>query len=136
MTDYRLLAIVLAFMAPLAWCADLRLQDHPKGIWSLPGTAKAHRWLVIHDPAQSEASGIYHIEVLSRLTRDPVWKITHRAKHMAITREALLRSVVAPLSTGAVYPESFDYAYTEWQARNGGAGGEVCESDVLHCLQP
>lgn len=128
--------IVLVLMTSVAWSADLRLQDHPAGIWALPDTPKERRWIVIHNPEQGEASGVYHIEVLSRATGAPAWTITHRANHMAITREALLRSVIAPLTKGAVYPESFDYAYREWQTRNGGTGGEVCESDVLHCLTP
>jgi hypothetical protein len=53
---------------------------------------------------------------------------------MAITREALRRSVVAPLQSGAVYPESFDDAFAAWRAQNHGAGGGVCTTSVEECI--
>jgi len=141
-TGRTICGIVLALCAmlilPVAVQAEDRpktaLQDHRPGIWSLPPDRGESRWLVIHGLAQSAQSGVYHIEVLRRATGDPVWKIGRLANHMAITEAALARSVVAPLKKGAVYPESFDDAYRKWQAQNDGAGGTVCQTEVLQCL--
>lgn len=65
---------------------------------------------------------------------DPAWRIVHLVPHMAITKQALRASVVEPLESGAVYPESFDDAYHAWQAQNDGAGGSICTSTVVDCM--
>lgn len=104
------------------------------GIWSIAEIPGMSRWIVIHDAETSKTTGLYHIEVIGRRDGDPAWRIIHLVPHMAITREALLESILEPLHSGAVYPEVFDDAYTAWQARNDGAGGSVCSSTVLECM--
>ncbi len=125
----RWFALLLAFPA---WGAGLH--DHPSGIWSLEATAQEKRWLIIHNLSQGRESGVYHLEVIARRKGDPVWKIQHLAKHMAIREAALLRSIRQPLNKGAVYPESFLSAYQQWQQQNHGAGGAICETTVVQCL--
>ena len=90
------------------------------------------RWLVIHDVADTPATGVYHIEVLGKAAAMPPWQVIHLAAHMAITKEALLRSVGKPLERGAVYPETFDNALTQWRA--SGSAGVVCTTSVTKCL--
>ena len=104
------------------------------GIWSINGTGKEQRWIVIHNLADGKKTGIYHIEVIQKATGAPSWQIERLVKHMAITEAALKRSVVKPLNSGAVYPEAFDDARAEWQAQNGGKGGEVCSTSVIDCM--
>jgi len=118
-----------------AWGAAVSLQTHPAGIWSIAATPKENRWLIIHNLAQAKQSGIYHIEVIARGKGDPVWKIKHVANHLAISETALQRSILAPLNKGAVYPESFESGYHRWQQQNNGAGGEICQTDVVRCLK-
>jgi hypothetical protein len=127
----RLYWLVLLF-APTVWGGDLR--SHPTGIWSIAGTAQQNRWVIIHNLSQAKQTGIYHIEVIGRGKKDPVWQIQHIANHIALTEAALSQSVIAPLKKGAVYPESFDSAYQKWQTENNGAGGAVCQTEVLRCL--
>ena len=104
------------------------------GIWAIGDGPGMKRWIVIHDPGASKANGIYHIEVIGRKTGDPAWRIVHLVPHMAITEQALQASVVEPLDSGAVYPESFDDAYHAWQAQNDGAGGTICTITVVECM--
>ena len=111
------------------------LASHAAGIWSIADTPGMSRWIVIHDLEASQTTGIYHIEVIGRKSGDPSWQIVRLAPHMAITEKALRESIVEPLNTGAVYPEAYDDAYSAWQAQNGGAGGVVCTSSVLDCMQ-
>ena len=127
------IAVLICMAAAHAGSAD-RLQRHEKGIWSIAGTATHDRWIVIHDLAEAARSGIYHIEVLARRKKDPRWKIERIRPHLAITAQALDRSIVAPLASGAVYPESFDDAFHRWQEERIRGSGIVCETSVLECL--
>jgi hypothetical protein len=54
---------------------------------------------------------------------------------MAITQSALAACVVKPLNKGAVYPETFDDAYKDWQKQNSGKGGAVCTSSLEQCMK-
>ena len=121
-------------LTSVGWCSESRLQDHTEGIWSLLNSKNEKRWIVIHNISQSAKSGVYHIEDLSLGKGEPVWKVHHLVNHMAITQEALLRSIIAPLKKGAVYPEAFDSAYKDWQSKNAGAGGVICKTQVSQCL--
>lgn len=125
-----ILFIIALLLSPIAGAVDL----HSSEIWSIKGTKLQNRWIIIHPEIPS--SGIYHIEVIARAKGDPVWKIKHLANHLAITEAALSRSILAPLKKGAVYPESFNNGYSQWKSLNSGAGGEICQTDVVQCLKP
>jgi len=120
-------------LLPAMACAG-DLESNSAGIWSIADAPGMSRWIVIHDPGPSKTRGIYHIEVIGRKTGDPAWQIVHLVPHMAITEQALQASVVQPLRSGAVYPESFDDAYAAWQAQNDGTGGGVCTSTIVECM--
>lgn len=131
----RLAFIVLAaalFLPRVVAGQDLA--SHSSGIWSIAEIPGMSRWIVIHDAETSKTTGLYHIEVIGRRNGDPAWQIIHLVPHMAITREALLESILEPLRSGAVYPEIFDDAFAHWRAQNDGAGGSVCTSTVLECM--
>lgn len=110
------------------------INNHSKGIWSIANTDKEQRWIVIHNLPEARTTGIYHIEVIQKAKDAPAWKIVRLVSHMAITEAALKRSIVKPLDSGAVYPEPYDNALTQWQAQNNGKGGEVCNTTVLACI--
>lgn len=130
------LLIAALFIASLARAGDAgRLQRHEKGIWSIAGTASANRWIVIHNLREAAETGMYHIEVLGRGKGDPKWKVERIRPHLAITPQALDRSVLEPLSSGAVYPESFDDAFHRWQKERALGGAFVCKTSVLPCLE-
>jgi len=103
-------------------------------IWSVADAPGMKRWIVIHDAGASNSTGVYHIEVIGLKAGDPAWKVIHLAPHMAITEQALADSVIEPMQSGAVYPESFNDAHAAWQAQNDGAGGSVCTSTVIECM--
>lgn len=129
-----LLVALAVTLAGFAAAADPRIAGHDRGIWSIPGKAGAKRWIVIHNLSEASANGIYHIEVLQRAEGAPVWQVERLARHMAITESALKRSVIEPLSGGAVYPEPFDDALRRWRTENNGRGGRVCNATVSACL--
>lgn len=121
----------------ILFCHAVYADDKPitETIWSIENTAKQNRWIIIHNLNDANNTGIYHIEVIAKNKKDPAWKIIHLANHIAITKEALLASVIKPLSKGEVYPESFDGAYSKWQQENNGKGGTVCNTSILDCMK-
>lgn len=126
--------VLAAIMLSPATARAQDLASNTSGIWSIADMPGMSRWIVIHDPASAEDGGVYHIEVIGRKTGAPAWQTVHLVPHMAITEQALRASVVEPLQSGAVYPESFDDAYAAWQSQNDGAGGAICASTVVACM--
>lgn len=129
---HRLLFLILSLWASSASSADL--SGHRSGIWAIESTQGMSRWVVIHNLEEAKATGIYHIEVIGRQNGDAEWEILHLVRHMAITGEALNRSVIEPLKNGAVYPESFNDAFDLWRKENDGTGGEICDASVVECM--
>ena len=131
----RIIPFIFLIFVQSAYCADIDLLQHGKGIWSIAGTTEKKMWIVIHNLKKAKETGIYHIEVLARGFNEPVWKVEHVVKHMAITQSALASSVIKTLNKGAVYPETFDNAYNDWQKQNSGKGGFICTSNLAECMQ-
>jgi hypothetical protein len=127
------LLLLSAAASPARALEAAAIFDHKAGIWSIDGSAKLTRWIVIHGLAASAQSGVFHIEVIGREKGRPAWDIRHLCNHMAITLAALEKSVRKPLKSGAVYPESFDTAFARWQ-KQPEAQRPVCDSSVLECL--
>ena len=117
-----------------AVASNADIESHKQGIWSIADTEKEKRWIVIHNLDEGKSTGIYHIEVIQKATDAPSWQIVRLKKHIAITAEALKRSIIKPLNKGAVYPEPFNDALAEWERKNGGKGGNVCKSSVIDCI--
>ncbi len=115
--------------------ADVNLETHTKGLWSIADTAKQNRWLIIHNLTEAQTTGIYHIEVIGRDKKAPVWQIKHLAAHIAINKTALLKSIIKPLKKGNVYPESFDSAFSTWKKENDGKSGAICTTSVIECIK-
>jgi Domain of unknown function (DUF5086) len=112
---------------------DAALFHHSAGLWQLTATKQLNRWIEIHNLAEAETTGIFHVEVIGREKGKPAWAIQTLCKHMAITLAALKRSVIRPLKSGAVYPESFQYAYEAWK-HDAESQRYVCDRSVLACL--
>ncbi|CAK0758379.1 DUF5086 domain-containing protein [Gammaproteobacteria bacterium] len=132
----KVVLLLTTILLPLdVSCSEIDLSAHSIGIWSIAGTAHQLRWVIIHNLTAAKDTGIYHLEVIAKDRSAPAWKIERLVKHMAITKTALTASVVKPLTKGAVYPESFDYAFITWKEQNAGAGGTICETTVTDCIK-
>ncbi len=129
-------ALIAGFVAvaPAHAVDDQALFGHKAGIWEMAPEGTLSRWVVIHNLAEARTSGVFHIEVIGRERSGPVWDVKRIRAHMAVTKEALKRSVVKPLKGGAVYPESYDDAYAQWKRDADGGRMVVCESSVLECI--
>lgn len=129
----RAVAAALTLLSGTALSSEWsRAIDHE--IWKLSSQAGTHRWLIIHSKEQKDALPLYHVEVLERKSGEKPWHFKRLAAHMAITEEALKRSVIKPLDKGAVYPESYEAAYAEWKKINAQGVAAVCRTSVNECL--
>jgi hypothetical protein len=108
---------------------------HKSGIWQIEGTAGQKRWLIIHNLEDAKNIGLFHIEIIGRNKGQPVWSIVRLCDHMAISQEALRRSVIRPLKSGGVYPESFDAAYAKWKNKSDQGRSDICTTTVADCLR-
>jgi hypothetical protein len=125
-------AIPSALAAP-APVDEAALFKHQLGLWQIAPQGSLTRWIEIHNLDEAKQSGVFHIEVLGQrkaTTRQP---LQHLKSHMAITLEALKRSVLRPLRSGSVYPESFNGAHAHWLSLPE-ADRQVCTRSVLECL--
>lgn|SRR5574341_181373 len=104
-------------------------------VWELSRSDSTVRWLVIHNLADGNKSGVFHVEVLERKIKDPIWRFTRLAAHMAVTEAALRASVRKPLRSGRVYPEHFNQAFAEWQKQREAGTAKICEQTVSDCLK-
>src|SRR4051812_31132868 len=83
--------------------------------WEVRGPSDKITWVELHDVDPADPS-VIHVEVLSRRKADDSSEIHHLCAHLAITLDALQRSVVRPLGDKrGVYPESFEFAHNRWQ---------------------
>lgn len=119
------------FTTPCFSASPVDIFDHAAGIWALPDDQDHKRWVVIHNLEEAKKSDICHIEVIARKKGDPKWSITRICPHMAITVKALAHCVTGPLTSGAVYPESFNDAYAAWKK---GTKKEICTQSVMDCM--
>lgn len=126
-------ASALALAAEAHAVEDAAIFDHAAGIWKIAGAGSLNRWIVIHNLEEAKRTGLFHIEVIGREQGKPAWAIQHVCSHMAITLDALKRSVIRPLSRGAVYPESFTSGLIEWNKLSE-AQRVVCDRSVVECL--
>ncbi len=129
---HRLLFSTLSLWAFNAFSADLGARNAE--IWSIESTQYMSRWVVIHHHDNATPTGVYHIEVVGRNNGDAAWQVVRLVHHMAITDKALSGSVMESLDKGAVYPESFNYAFSAWKKENDGKGGEICNTSVVECM--
>ena len=135
------MAFVILLSAPMLWPFTAAGDDgpdifgHPLGIWKIEGNALQKQWLIIHNLEEARHSGLFHIEIIGRKKGQPTWSIIRIRNHMAISLEALKRSVIRPLKSGGVYPESFDSAYARWKEAADQGRADICISTVADCLK-
>jgi hypothetical protein len=111
-----------------------KFPDELNGVWSIQSSVKTHRWVVIHNIETRDGQKIYHIEVLSRKRSDPAWQVIHLSPHIAITEIALIKSIIKQKQNGAVYPETYNDAYSKWRSDNNNTGGVICTSSIEQCI--
>jgi|SRR5271165_2963275 len=106
------------------------------GTWKIRGTPEQTRWVEVHMIEPWNGTQLFHVEVLGRKTGDPSWQVIHLVRHMAITEQALRRSVLRKSRELSVYPETFDGAYAVWKSRYANGKAAICEVSVEDCMKP
>jgi hypothetical protein len=103
--------------------------------WEIPGPSGKITWIEIHNRKEAAASGIAHISVMARKKSSPVWELEWVCDHLAITTDALQRSVVRPLKTRGAYPERFLAGYDRWKEDEKKGSAVVCATSIEDFLK-
>lgn len=127
------ITLIAILVCSVAFADEVNFSTHEKGIWSLAEVGEMERWIVIHNLAEALETGIFHIDVIGRNAGEPEWSIFRLSNHIAITSVALSESVIEPLNKGAVYPESFQEAYSEW-LKASPEDQFICRTTVSQCI--
>ena len=99
--------------------------------WEIGGARGSITWVELHDIDPADPA-VIHVEILSRKKGDDRWEVHHVHAHLAITLEALQRSVLRPLrDKSGVYPESFNFGYRAWRES---ANHDVCRTTLPECV--
>jgi hypothetical protein len=103
--------------------------------WEVRGAPGKITWVELHDPDPADPS-VIHVELLARKRTDKPWEVEHLRPHVAITLDALERSVVRPLrAKSGVYPESFNFGYKHWKEEADAGKRVVCSTTLYECVQ-
>ncbi len=129
-------AAAIAVFALLAGSALAQAIPIEVGTWMIRGTPEQSRWVEVHQIEQWNGTQLFHVELLGHKTGDPSWQVIHLVRHMAITEQALRRSVLRKSRERSVYPETFDGAYAVWKSRFANGQAAICETSVEDCMKP
>jgi uncharacterized protein DUF5086 len=129
-------AAAIAVFALLAGSALAQPLPIEVGTLKIRGTADQSRWVEVHKMEPWNGTQLFHVEVSGHKIGDPSWKVIHLVRHMAITEQALRRSVWRRSKELSVYPETFDGAYAAWKLRYANGQGAICAVSVEDCMKP
>ena len=111
---------------------------YSRGFWVISETPETVTWVEIFNTPESAAqTGLAHVAVLSKRKSDPVWEFKWVCDHIAITTDALKRSVIRPYKIkGGAYPaEHFDPAYASWSAEEKEGKAPICSTSIADFLK-
>jgi hypothetical protein len=128
-----LFIIALACMPFGLWAAE-QIDVYSSDFWEIPGATNKTTWIEIHNSKEAQKSGVAHISVHARKKGDPIWKVEGICPHIAITTEALKRSVSHPYKTRGAYPEHFYEAYDRWKEAEKAGQATICSTTLQDCL--
>ncbi len=103
--------------------------------WEIGGKAGNVTWVEIHNSKEAKNTGVAHVSVITRKQGSPVWEIEWVCPHIAITTEALKRSVIRPFKTREVYPERFLEAYKRWKEDEKKGAAVICSTSLQDFLK-
>ncbi len=104
-------------------------------LWEIEGKVGNQTWVEIYNCNEAKTNGIAHVSVITRIKGSPTWKIEWVAPHVAITTDALKRSVLGPFKTRGAYPEHFYEAYDRWKEEEKKGKAIICTTSLQDVLK-
>jgi hypothetical protein len=129
-----LIFLAIISLAVLAEGASLQPDIYSTDFWEIGGKPGNDTWVEIHNTKEAQTNGVAHVSVITREKGSPVWKIKRVCNHIAITTEALKRSVIRPFKTRSVYPEAFYEAYDRWKKDKAKGTAAICSTSLQDVL--
>jgi len=128
------IAVFSIFIAPAG--SETKPDIYSIACWLLPGSPGKITWVEIMNREEAKATGIAHVWVLARKKGAPKWEIEHVCYHIAITTEALRRSVTQPYKTaGAYYPDVYYERLESWRREQKEGKAIVCTTSISDYLR-
>jgi hypothetical protein len=134
MRTFLLLAL-LTVSVPTAKAAAPPPEIYASNFWEIPSPPDKTLWIEIHKTDEAKTSGIAHISVYSRKKGAPGWESKWVCAHIAITTEALLRSVSRPSKLLGLYPESYYEALKRWEDDQKKGQAQICTTSIQDWLK-
>lgn len=103
--------------------------------WEITGVAGNVTWVEIHNSKEAQTNGVAYVSVITRKQGAPVWQLEWLCPHIAITTEALKRSVIRPFKTREAYPERYFEAHARWLEDQKKGVSVICSTSVQDCLK-
>ena len=103
--------------------------------WEIEGAPGRITWVEIHNRAEAPSTGVAHVSILTRKKGAPASEVEWLVPYIAITTEALQRSVLRPFKTRSVYPERYLEAYKRWQADEQSGTAAICSNSLQDALK-
>ena len=131
---------LLIFSAALCFAiSSARASSQPDiystNFWEIEGKIGNVTWVEIHNNKEAQTNGVAHVSVITRQIGSPEWQIEWVCPHIAITTDALKRSVIRPFKTRGVYPENFYEAYDRWKEDEKKGKAIVCTTSIQDFLK-
>jgi hypothetical protein len=127
------IAVFCIFTVPAR--AESKPDIYSTAFWLIPGPPEKITWVEIMNREEARTTGIAHVWVLARRKGAPSWEIEHVSCHIAITTEALQRSVIQPYKTRGAYPDSYFEALGRWHNEEKKGTAIICTTSIADCLK-
>ena len=115
--------------------ADSSPEVFSSAFWEIAGKPGYLTWVEIHNLKEAPASGIAHISIHARKKGAPVWEFVWLRPHLAISADALKRSVLRPLKIRGAYPERYQDAFHRWEEEKKKGTATICETSIAEALK-
>lgn len=103
--------------------------------WEIAGPPGKVTWVEIHNIPEAQTTGVAHVSIITRKKGAPVWELEWVCPHVAITTDALRRSVIRPFKTRGSYPERFNEAYYRWQQDEQKGTAQIYSTSIQDFLK-
>jgi len=126
--------VLSLFIAPAG--SETKPDIYSARCWLLPGSPGKITWVEIMNIEDARKTGIAHVWVLARKKGAPKWEVEHVCYHIAITTDALRRSVTQPYkSAGAYYPDVYRENLEMWKRSEKEGKASICTTSISDYLR-
>ena len=129
----NLLILIAVLCIPfITMHADSQPDIYSTAFWLVPGSPGKITWIEIRNIEEAKTTGIAHVWVLARKKG----YFESVCDHIAITTEALRRSVIRPCKPfSPLYPERYEQSLRNWESDEKQGKAIICTTSIVDYLK-